>query len=99
MKSPFKGENEAGVDLVLIQSFQRYFVNYVSYANQHFFKQNVHKKRNHILSRVPNPPVLAGKRPFSENISGLLFSPNIIPVFETLPSQRKRMFSSFNQFF
>ena len=46
MKSPFTGENEAGVDLVLIQSFQRYFVNYVSYANQHFFKQNVHKKRN-----------------------------------------------------
>ena len=38
------------------------------------------------------PPVLA-------NISGLSFSLNILPVFETLPSQRKIMFSSFNQSF
>ena len=32
-----------------------------------------------------------------ENISGLPFSLNILLVFETLPSQRKTMFSSFNQ--
>ena len=36
-------------------------------------------------------PVLDGNLPFSANITGL----NILPVFETLPSQRKIMFSLF----
>ena len=36
-----------------------------------------------------NPSVLAENFPFLENISGLPYS----PVFETLPSQRKIMFS------
>ena len=44
-----------------------------------------------------NPPVLAGNLPFSLNISGFPFSPNILPVFETLTSQRMIMFSLFNQ--
>ena len=34
-----------------------------------------------------------------ENIFGLPFSLNILLVFETLPSQRKIMFSLFNQSF
>ena len=46
-----------------------------------------------------NPTILAGNLLFSENISGLSFSLNILPVFETPPSQRKIMFSSFNQSF
>ena len=45
------------------------------------------------------PPVLARKLPFLLNISGFLFSHNILPVFETLTSQRKIMFSLFNQSF
>ena len=36
---------------------------------------------------------------FSANISGLSSSLNILPDFETLPSQRKIMFSLFNQSF
>lgn len=39
-----------------------------------------------------NPPVLAENLLFLENISGLPFS-----LFETLPCQRKIMFSLFNQ--
>ena len=46
-----------------------------------------------------NPPFLARNLPFSVNISGLPFSLNILLVFETLPSQRKIMFSLFNQSF
>ena len=46
-----------------------------------------------------NPPVLAENLPFLENISGLPFSLNILPVFETLPSQGKIMFTLFNQCF
>ena len=34
-----------------------------------------------------------------DNISGLLFSLNIVLVFEALPSQRNVMFSLFNQCF
>ena len=44
-------------------------------------------------------PVLAGNLLFSVNISSLPFSLNILPVFEILPSQRKIMFSLFNQSF
>ena len=46
-----------------------------------------------------NPPILAGKLLFSANISGLSFLHNILPDFETLPSQWKIMFSLFNQSF
>ena len=46
-----------------------------------------------------NPPVLAGNLSFSLNISGFLFSHNILPVVETLTSQRTIMFSLFNQSF
>ena len=41
------------------------------------------------ITRDSNPPVLAGNLPFSVNISSLPFLLNILPVFETLPSQRK----------
>ena len=44
-----------------------------------------------------NPPILAENLPFLENIFGLPFSLNILLVFETLPSQRKIVFSLFNQ--
>ena len=47
-----------------------------------------------------NSPVLIGRKPpvFNlEIIFGLLFSLNILLVFETLPSQRKIMFFLFNQ--
>ena len=50
-------------------------------------------------SRDSNPPVLAGNLLFSTSISGLPFSLNMLPIFETLPSQRKIMFSLFNQSF
>ena len=46
-----------------------------------------------------NPPVLAGNLLFLLNISGFPFSHNILPVFETLTSQRMIMFSLFNQSF
>ena len=46
-----------------------------------------------------NPPVLAGNLLFLLNISGFPFSHNILPVFETLTSQRTIMFSLFNQSF
>ena len=45
-----------------------------------------------------NPPVLAENLPFLENTSGLPFPLNILLVFETLPSQRKIMFSLFHQY-
>ena len=46
-----------------------------------------------------NPLVLAENLLFLENISDLLFLINILLVFETPPSQRKRMSALFNQFF
>ena len=46
-----------------------------------------------------NPPVLARNLLFLLNISGFPFSHNILPVFETLTSQRTIMFSLFNQSF
>ena len=46
-----------------------------------------------------NPPILAGNLLFLANIFGLSFSLNILPDFETLPSQRKIMLSLFNQSF
>ena len=46
-----------------------------------------------------NPPILAGNLLFLANIVGLSFSLNILPDFETLPSQRKIMLSLFNQSF
>ena len=46
-----------------------------------------------------NPPILAGNLLFLLNISGFPFSHNILPVFETLTSQRTIMFSLFNQSF
>ena len=46
-----------------------------------------------------NPPFLAENLPFLENIFGLPFSLNILLLFETLPSERKIMFSLFNQSF
>ena len=46
-----------------------------------------------------NPPILAGNLLFSANISGLSFFLNILRDFEILPSQRKIMFSLFNQSF
>ena len=46
-----------------------------------------------------NPPVLAENLPFLENISDVPFSLNILLVFETLPSQKKIMFSLSNQCF
>ena len=46
-----------------------------------------------------NPPILAGNLLFLLNISGFPFSHNILPVFETLTSQRTMMFSLFNQSF
>ena len=52
-----------------------------------------------INCRASNLPVLAEKLPFLKNIPSLPFSLNILLVFETLPSQRKIMFSLFNQSF
>ena len=52
-----------------------------------------------INCRDSNSPILAENLPFLENISGLSFSLNILLVLETLPSQRKIMFSLFNQSF
>ena len=48
------------------------------------------KERFSFLSRDSlDPPILARNLPFSANIFRVPFSLNILPVFETLPSQRK----------
>ena len=52
-----------------------------------------------INCRDSNLPVLAENLLFLENIPGLPFSLNILLVFETFPSQRKIVFSLFNQSF
>ena len=46
-----------------------------------------------------NTPILGKNLPFLKNISGLPSSLNIFLDFEILPSQRKTMFSLFNQSF
>ena len=79
-----------------------------SQANKDYFTSRTMKwilmlctscKTSYRDSNPPPHPVLARKLPFLLNISGFLFSHNILPVFETLTSQRKIMFSLFNQSF
>ena len=52
-----------------------------------------------INCRDSSLPVLAENLPFLENIFARPFWLNILLVFETLPSQRKKTFSLFNQSF
>ena len=44
-------EKEAGVDLVLIQPFLFYYVNYVVLMPTSIFKHNFHKKRKRFVSK------------------------------------------------
>jgi len=44
-------ENEAGVDLVLIQPFLLYYVNHVVLMLSSIFKHNFHKKRKRFVSK------------------------------------------------
>ena len=44
-------ENEAGVDLVLIQPFLLYYVNHVVLMPTSIFKHNFHKKRKRFVSK------------------------------------------------
>ena len=78
MKSPFTGENEAGVDLVLIQSFQRYFVNYVSYVNQHFLSKISIRKGTKFSAEFPTllfwPENARSRRIFPASCFRLIFS-------------------------
>ena len=45
------GENEAGVDLVLIQPFLLYYVNHVFLKLTSIFKQNLHQKRIEVFNQ------------------------------------------------
>ena len=49
--STVKAENEAGVDLVLIQPFLLYYVNHVALMLTSIFKHNFHKKRKRFVSK------------------------------------------------
>ena len=46
------GENEAGVDLVLIQPFLLYYVNHVFLMLTSIFKQNLHYERNEVCIKT-----------------------------------------------
>ena len=46
------GENEAGVDLVLIQPFPLYHGNHVVLMLNSIFKQNFHKKRKGVSTKT-----------------------------------------------
>ena len=60
------------------------------------YKHSTSKEDLNTSCRDPNHPVLAGNLRFLVKVSGLPFSGNILPVFETPPNQ---LFSLFNQSF